>query len=96
MPTTIEEFVEIIHPKVIGKIKGKAKLVITDQGSVMVSETGAWAGDEAADVTLISSAEVFKNIFDGGQNPSMAFMSGKLKVEGSPTRALKVSAILIE
>ena len=33
-------------------------------------------------------------ILDGSQNPAMAFMTGKLKVEGSSMRALKVSDIL--
>jgi len=37
---------------------------------------------------------VFRNILSGEQNPVMAFMSGKLKVEGNTQRALKVSSIL--
>ena len=60
----------------------------------MLSDEGARAGVEEADVVLMASDAVFRDILSGDQNPVMAFMSGKLKVEGNPQRALKVSAIL--
>jgi putative sterol carrier protein len=94
MSTIVEEFVNNLSPKVTGILRGTAKLVIADEGSVMLDDTGARAGDEEADVTLIASEDVFRNILSGDQNPSMAFMTGKLKVDGSPVRALKVSEIL--
>ena len=96
MSDIIDQYVTNLTPKVQGVIQGTAKLVITGEGSVMLDEIGARAGDEAADVVLIASDDVFRAILSGDQNPVMAFMSGKLKVEGSTTRALKVSAILTE
>ncbi len=90
----IEEFIAHLAPRVTGTLQGTAKLVITDEGSIMLSETGAVAGDAPADVTLMASEQVFRNILAGTQNPAMAFMSGKLKVDGSNMRALKVSEIL--
>ena len=51
-------------------------------------------GDDEADVTLIAPEAVFRAILDGSQNAAMAFMSGKLKVDGSNMRAIKVSEIL--
>ena len=47
-----------------------------------------------ADVVLKAPDKVFRAIMAGTQNPVMAVMSGKLKVEGSPQRALKVGTIL--
>lgn len=94
MSTIVQEFIETLGPKVSGVLRGSAKLVIADEGSLMLDDTGARAGDEDADVTLIASEEVFRNILAGDQNPAMAFMTGKLKVDGSSTRALKVSEIL--
>lgn len=93
--SVIDEFVAFLTPKVKGILKGSAKLVVTDHGSVMLDETGAMAGNDDADVTLHASETVFRNILSGDQNPMMAFMSGKLKVDGNTTRALKVSQILI-
>ena len=60
----------------------------------MLDETGATASDGPADVVLIASDEVFRNILSGAQNPITAYTSGKLRVEGNVQRALKVSAIL--
>lgn len=94
MSAIIQEFIENLSPKVAGTLQGTAKLVITDEGSLMLDDAGARVGDDDADVTLIASEQVFRNILSGEQNPAMAFMTGKLKVVGSSTRALKVSDIL--
>ena len=94
MNTVVAQFIENLSPKVKDTLQGTAKLVIKDEGSVMLDNSGARAGDEDADVTLIASEDVFRAILDGSQNPAMAFMSGKLKVDGSSMRALKVSEIL--
>ncbi len=94
MTDVIAAYVENLGPKVRGILRGTAKLVITDAGTVMLDDTGARAGDEPADVTLMASDAVFREILSGDQNPVTAFMSRKLKVEGSVQRALKVSAIL--
>lgn len=94
MSATIQSYVEMLAPKARGAIRGTAKLVITGEGSVMLDETGARDADEPADVTLIASDTVFRAILSGAQNPVMAVMSGKLKVEGNAQRALKVSGIL--
>ena len=94
MNSIVTQFIENLSPKVKDTLQGTAKLVIKDEGSVMLDNSGARAGDEDADVTLIASEDVFRAILDGSQNPAMAFMSGKLKVDGSSMRALKVSEIL--
>ncbi len=94
MPSVLEEFVTTLTPKAKGAIKGTAKLEIIDHGVVMLTQDGATAGDGAADVTLKASEKTFRAILDGSQNPIMAVMSGKLKVDGNQMRALKVSEIL--
>ena len=94
MSTLMTEFLTALQPKVTGVLKGTAKLVITGEGTVMMDETGAREGDDPADVVLKASENVFRSIMDGSQNPVMAVMSGKLKVEGSATRALKIGQIL--
>ncbi len=94
MNVIVEEFAAYLNSKVTGTLKGSAKLVIIDEGSVMLDANGARAADGNADVTLIASEKVFRAILEGSQNPAMAFVSGKLKVEGSNMRALKVAEIL--
>ena len=94
MSDVVQTYVDNLQSKAAGQIRGTAKLVITGEGSVMLDETGARVGDDAADVVLIASDAVFRDILAGEQNPVMAYMSGKLKVEGNAQRALKVSSIL--
>lgn len=94
MSDVLSEFQATLDPKAKGEIKGTAKLEITDAGCVMLTEAGAEIADATADVTLKASAETFRAILSGDQNPVMAFMSGKLKVDGNTQRALKVSSIL--
>ncbi len=94
MSDVVAQYIAELDAKVRGVIKGTAKLTIDDEGSLMLDENGARAGDDVADVTLMASDKVFKAILSGDQNPVMAYMSGKLKVDGNAQRALKVSSIL--
>lgn len=94
MTAVMHEFLSVLQPRVSGVLKGNAKLVIAGIGCVMMDGSGAREGDDEADVTLSASEGVFRAIMDGTQNPVMAVMSGKLKVDGSATRALKIGQIL--
>jgi putative sterol carrier protein len=66
---------------------GTWKVDVTD-GNVSVSEGG---GD--ADVTIRASEETFQAIASGEQNPTTAYMTGKLKVEGDMGAALKLQKL---
>lgn len=46
--------------------------------------------DNEADVTLIINEENFEGLMDGSLNPQMAFMMGKLKIDGDMGLALKL------
>ena len=94
MTAHLDTLTALLHSKAKGAIKGTAKLVITDQGSVILSEDGAVQSDADADVTLKATEAVFRAILCGDQNPITAVMTGKLKVDGNQMRALKVSEIL--
>jgi putative sterol carrier protein len=63
-------------------------MVDVDGGKVSVSENG---GD--ADTTISTSSETFMKIARGEQNPTVAYMSGKLKVKGDMGQALKLQAL---
>jgi putative sterol carrier protein len=57
-------------------------------GKVSVSE-----GVGEADVTIRTSPETFSAIASGEQNPTTAYMTGKLKVEGDMGAALKLQKL---
>lgn len=73
---------------------GTAKFEIKGEGSIMVDGEGVREGDDDADVTMIASAETFQGIMEGDVNPTMAFMSGKLKIEGNMGMAMKLGSAL--
>ena len=62
--------------------------VRVDDGKVSVSEG---AGD--ADATIQASQEVFEKIVAGEQNPTSAYMTGKLKVKGDMGAAMKLQKL---
>jgi putative sterol carrier protein len=66
---------------------GVWKVDVTDAG-VEVTEGG---GD--ADVTIHASEESFRAIAEGKQNPTTAYMTGKLKIDGDMGAALKLQKL---
>jgi putative sterol carrier protein len=94
MSEMIDAAVQALSAKLNGGFDGVAKFVIPGEGAIMLDPSGVRAGDEEADVTLTAEAEVFRSILDGGTNPTMAFMTGKLKVEGSMGLAMKLGSVL--
>ncbi|WP_209427569.1 SCP2 sterol-binding domain-containing protein [Pararhodobacter sp. SW119] len=94
MSDVIDKAVETLNAKIGGSYDGSAKFVIEDEGAIMLDSAGARAGDEDADVTLTASVETFQGMLEGDVNPTMAFMSGKLKVDGSMSEAMKLASVL--
>lgn len=95
MSDVVNEGVTRINAKMAGQgFDGTAKFVIEDEGAIMVDEAGARAGDEAADVTLTASVETFQAILEGEENPTAAFMSGKLQLDGDMGAAMRLASIL--
>jgi len=62
--------------------------VDVDDGEVTVTENG---GD--ADCTISTSTETFLKIANREQNPTAAYMSGKLKVKGDMGQAMKLQKL---
>ena len=70
-------------------IKGEGQwLVAVMNGTVQVSE-----GPAKADVTISVSGDVFNRIAARTQSPAMAYMTGKLKISGDTSAALKLQKI---
>ncbi|WP_296764523.1 SCP2 sterol-binding domain-containing protein [Sediminimonas sp.] len=95
MSNVIETAVTALNEKLAdADFDGLAKFVIEGEGAVMVDSQGARAADEAADVTLTADAETFQAMMEGDTNPTAAFMSGKLSVDGDMGMAMKLGSVL--
>ena len=77
-----------------GVFDGSAKFLISGEGALILDGEGVRIADDPADVTLTATAEVFEDILAGTQNPTSAFMSGKLSVEGDMGLAMRLAGVL--
>ena len=77
-----------------GVFYGSAKFSIAGEGALIMDSEGVRIADDQADVTLTATAEVFEDILAGTQNPTSAFMSGKLSVEGDMGLAMRLAGVL--
>ena len=94
MSAVIEQAVAALNARMDGGFDGTAKFVVEEEGAIMIDESGARAGDEAADVTMTADADTFRSILDGDLNPTTAFMTGRLKVDGDMGQAMKLGSVL--
>ena len=94
MSETIDKAVEMLNEKTGGRFDGSAKFVLEGEGTIMLDGDGARAGDEAADVTLSADAETFREILEGDLDPTQAFMSGRLTVDGDMGLAMRLASAL--
>jgi putative sterol carrier protein len=63
--------------------------------TVRVSDGGVTVedGDTGGDCTIATSAETFEKVMKGEQNPTAAYMSGKLKIKGDMGAAMKLQKL---
>jgi putative sterol carrier protein len=70
-------------------IEGEGQwLVAVADGKINVTE-----GSGDADATITTSGETFEKIVAGEQNPTTAYMTGKLKIKGDMGAAMKLQKI---
>lgn len=93
MSAVIETAVAKLAQK-ISSFDGVAKFVIPGEGAIMVDGEGVRAGDDPADVTLTAEAGVFQDMLEGALNPTTAFMTGKLSIDGNMGLAMQLGAAL--
>ena len=95
MSDTLDQAVAAINEKLGGaSFSGSCKFAIDGEGAVVVDASGARVSDEPADVTLTADAETFQGMMSGDVNPTSAFMTGKLKVDGDMGLAMQLASVM--
>jgi putative sterol carrier protein len=98
---TVQEFFDALPSKVDpAKTAGMNNSYVFD-----IADVGAWTvsvvdgvvsvaeGERDADCTLSASEETLMKIARGEANPTTAYMTGKLKIEGDMGAALKLQKL---
>lgn len=94
MNAVVDKAVVALNAKMASGFAGSAKIVIKNEGSILLDSTGARAGDGDADVTLSATADTFVGILEGNVNPTAAYMMGKLSVDGNMGLAIQLASAL--
>ena len=94
MSEILAKAVAALSEKMGDGFDGSVKFLIDGEGAIMVDSDGVREGDEDADCTMSADAETFEAIMGGDMNPTAAFMSGKLKVDGDMGTAMKLGSFL--
>ena len=81
-----------------GGLDGSVRFVIDGEGAIRIDERGVaadgGAGGDAADCTVTADADTFRALLDGALDPTAAFMSGRLAIEGDMGLAMKLGSLL--
>ena len=94
MSNVIDDAVAALKEKMSNtSFEGSAKFEIESEGSIVISEGSVYASDDTADVTFTASVEIFEEIFNGELEPTAAFMTGKLKIDGDMGTAMRLANV---
>ena len=70
------------------------KFDIEDEGVIRYADGDIGMDDGDADVTISASLDTFREIFDGELSPTAAYMTGRMRIDGDMSTAMKLSQIL--
>jgi putative sterol carrier protein len=94
MSDVITKAVAALSAKMAGGFDGVVRFDIEGEGSVIIDHDGVREGQGDADVTMTADTDTFQQILSGDLNPTAAFMSGRLKVDGDMGTAMRLGAAL--
>ena len=92
MSKIIDDAVAALKEKMSNtSFEGSAKFEIETEGSIVIRGGRVYASDDPTEVTFTASVEIFEEIFYGELEPTAAFMTGKLKIDGDMGTAMRLA-----
>jgi putative sterol carrier protein len=81
--------------KDLSVLGGSVKFVVDESVVLIDGNSGEISSDDnEATCTISTDADTMQSIMDGSSSPQAAFMTGKLKVAGDMSIALKVQSVI--
>ena len=93
------DYLAIVKERAEGKdlsvLGGSVKFVVDENVVFIDGNSGDISSDDNEATCIISTdADTMQSIMDGSSSPQAAFMTGKLKVSGDMSIALKVQSVI--
>lgn len=73
---------------------GSVKFELTGEGVIRIVDGAVTTEDGDADCTITADPDTFKDMFEGEIDPTAAYMTGKIKVDGDMGVAMKLGQLL--
>jgi len=72
---------------------GSAKFEIEGEGAIVIEGETARISDDETDVTLKADVETFQSMLEGNLDPTAAFMTGRLVIDGDMGAAMQLAGV---
>ena len=95
MSDTVDAAVKALAARLDGQeLDGSVRFVIADEGTVRIDASGVSADASDADCTITADSATFQDLLAGQLDPTAAFMSGRLSIEGDMGLAMRLASFL--
>ena len=95
MSDALEAAANALREKIGGSgFDGSVKFDIEDEGAITVKDGDVTTDDGDAACTISASMDTFQDLFSGELDPTAAYMTGKIKIDGDMSVAMKLGQFL--
>lgn len=94
MSDSIDKAAAALSERLSGGFDGSVKFDIEDEGVIRIVDGAVTTDDGDADCTITASMDTFQDMFSGDLDPTAAFMTGKIKIDGDMGVAMKLGQLL--
>ena len=96
MSDSLNDTAKALQAKIDGSgFDGSVKFEIEGGGILRIADGTVSTEDGDAACTITAAAETFQELFAGELDPTAAFMTGKIKIDGDMSQAMKLSTLLV-
>lgn len=93
MSEMINAAAKALQSRITGGFDGSVKFDMPGEGVIRIVDGAVITEDGDADCTITADPDVFKDMFEGELDPTSAYMTGKIKIEGDMGVAMKLSQL---
>jgi putative sterol carrier protein len=95
MSERLQAAADALRGKLSGSgFRGSVKFEVADEGVIRLEDEQVSTGDGDAECTISAGMDTFHEMFQGDLDPTSAFMTGKIRIEGDMGAAMRLAQLL--